>query len=134
MLPRASMLRTKKLFRKPVWVVTVLAPLLFTGCGDPGPKALLHGDRLVQKGQYAQAVKELKTATEVLPRNARAWNHLGLAYHGNRQPEESYKAYKKALQVDYKLGDPHFNLGCLLLEQSKPTEAADELLIFTTLN
>ena len=129
------MLRTKKLLcHRCVLFGAALGAFVFAGCGEPGPKALLQGDRLIQKGQYADAIKPLKAATDLLPRNAQAWNRLGLAYQGSRQPDEAFKAYKKALQADYRLADPHFNLGCLWLDQSKPIEALDELVIFTSLN
>src|SRR5262245_3750425 len=135
MLPRASMLRIKKLFcNGRVLFVTALSALFLCGCGEPGPKALLQGDRLLQKGQPVEALKRLKVATDLLPRNAQAWNRLGLAYHANHQPDEAFQAYKKALQLDYKLADPHFNLGCLLIEQNKWAEAVDELVIFTSVN
>jgi tetratricopeptide (TPR) repeat protein len=130
------MLRTKKLLCNLLFFCgLVLAAVGLTGCGEPGPKALQEGDRFVQAGHFAEAVGQLKIATAQVPisTNAPAWNVLGLAYHGNQQPVEALKAYQKALLLDYKLAEPHFNLGCLYLEQNKPVEAVDELVTFTAL-
>ena len=46
--------------------------LLFCGCKPPGPRALLKGERLIQEGQYEQAVQSLQVATRLLPKNAQA--------------------------------------------------------------
>jgi hypothetical protein len=76
-----------------------LAALLLglAGCTPPGPRALLKGRELLEKGDYVHALAELKTATTLLPTNAHAWNYLGLAYHHAGQPDEAQKAYQRAL-------------------------------------
>jgi tetratricopeptide (TPR) repeat protein len=114
-------------------LVLGLACLCLTGCQPPGPRALLKGDKLIRDGRYAEAVEKLETATRLLPRTALAWNHLGLAYHGNRQPEGAQRAYQKALSLDYKLAAAHYNLGCLYLEQGNPAAAVNELTTYTLL-
>jgi tetratricopeptide (TPR) repeat protein len=100
-------------------------------CSPPGPDALLQGERLIKEGKYQDAAVRLKKATELLPKNAQAWNHLGLAYHGNRQPEEAARAYQTALARDDKLAAVHFNLGCLYLEQNNLEGATHELATYT---
>lgn len=111
--------------------LAVTALLLLVGCQPPGPRALLKGGELIRKGRYAEAIKQLQTATELLPQAAQAWNHLGLAYHGNGQPQEALRAYQKALAIDHKLATAHFNLGCLFLEQNNLPAAINELTAFT---
>lgn len=117
----------------PAAVVLLLVTVLLSACQPPGPRALLKGEQLIRKGRYAQAVEELQQATRLLPQAAQAWNHLGLAYHGNRQPQEAFRAYQKALSLDYKLAAAHFNLGCLYLEQNNLPAAVSELNTFTLL-
>jgi tetratricopeptide (TPR) repeat protein len=111
----------------------LIAVVLLCGCGPPGPRALLKGERLIGEGRYDQAVKELQTAARLLPKNAQAWNHLGLAHHGGGQPTEAFRAYRQALALDPKLAAPRYNIGCLLLEQDNPAAAIDELTSFTLL-
>ena len=109
----------------------LLACWLVTGCRPPGPQALLDGQKLVDRGQYADAVVRLKTATEILSTNAQAWNYLGLAYHQTGQLDEAAEAYKKALTLDQNLVEAHYNLGCLYLDQNHPELAKSELTTFT---
>ncbi len=88
---------------------------------------------MIKEGRYGEAVEQLQTATELLPKTAQAWNHLGLAYQGNHQPDEALKAYRTALSLDHKLAAARYNLGCLLLEQNNLSAAADELTSYTIL-
>ena len=114
-----------------LWARVVLLGLsiggLPMGCTPSGPRALLDGERLIRQGQYAQAVKKLEVAVEKLPKYAQAWNHLGLAYHGAQQPDLAVRAYQHALALDRNLVAAHFNLGCLLLEQTNLPPAISEL-------
>jgi tetratricopeptide (TPR) repeat protein len=150
MLPRALMLTTKnadrvegvkigkffsacracpRIFRalSMAFVLCVAA----TGCRPPGPRALLDGERLVDRGQYAEAIERLKKATTLLSTNAQAWNYLGLAYHQAGQPNDAAEAYKKALALDQNLVEVHYNLGCLWLEQNRADLAKGELTAYT---
>ena len=114
-------------------VLMVLALVAWSGCQPPGPRALLKGEKLIHEGKYEQAIEKLQIASRLLPKNAQAWNFLGLAYHGNKQPEPAWRAYRRALDVDPRLAAARFNLGCLYLEQNRPAEAVDELTSFTLL-
>ena len=143
MLPRALMLTTKNarmdeglfsrrdcyrfLFALPV----LLLCLALTGCRPPGPRALSDGEKLIERGQYAEAVERLKTATSLMETNAQTWNYLGLAYHEAGQPNDAADAYKKALTLDQNLIEVHYNLGCLWLEQNRPDLAKAELTAYT---
>jgi Flp pilus assembly protein TadD len=102
-----------------------------TGCRPPGPRALLDGQRLIERGRFAEAIERLKTATSLLSTNAQAWNYLGLAYHQAAQPNDAADAYKKALSLDQNLVEVHYNLGCLWLEQNRPDLAKGELTAYT---
>ncbi len=130
MLPTGSMLTNQK------WLAAVrLLPLALilalTACMPPGPRALLTGERLIKEGKYEAAIAPLVEATVQLPRNAQAWNHLGLANHQAGHPNEALRAYRRALDVDVNLAAARFNLGCLLLEINQPAAAATEFSAYT---
>jgi tetratricopeptide (TPR) repeat protein len=112
-----------------VWIAVIAIGL--SSCSPPGPEALLQGEQLIKQGKYEEAVARLKQATAMLPKNAQAWNHLGLAHHCNRQPEEAARAYHAALTRDDKLAAAHYNLGCLYLEQNNLEGATNELTTYT---
>src|SRR6266567_6359483 len=57
--------------------LVLLAILLSTGCTPAGPRALLHGKRLIEQRKYNEAIEQLKVATSLLSTNAHAWNYLG---------------------------------------------------------
>jgi Flp pilus assembly protein TadD len=111
-----------------------LGPLFATlagGCGPDGTQLLLQGDRLLREGQVENALASLQQAAQLLPKDARAWNHLGLAQHRNRQPADAARSYQRALQLDPALAAARHNLGCLYLEQNKPADAAQEFAACT---
>ena len=83
MLPTLPMLAKK--IRVPCGLILFLLLAVFlTGCTPPGPRALLKGKKLLDRGDYAAAVEQLKTATALLPSNAPAWNYLGVALPARR--------------------------------------------------
>ena len=98
-----------------------------------GPRSLLEGERLIRKGHYVLAIQRLKGAVELLPENAQAWNHLGLAYHGAGQWTNAIRAYEHALVLSNNLAAARYNLGCVHLEQSNPSAAIEEFKRFTLL-
>ena len=108
-------------------------PLLFAGCVDPGSRALLKGERFIQEAKYEKAIAELQSATRLLPKNAQAWNHLGLAYHHQNEFLSARQAYSQALAIDMNLGAARYNLGCLLLENNDLPGAIDQLTSYTLL-
>jgi Flp pilus assembly protein TadD len=145
MIPPLPMLTTKnraecrlavghvRLWVKRFGLLNVLVPLvLLSGCTPAGPRALLEGKRLLDDGQYPQAIQKLTTATELLGRtNAVAWNYLGLAYQHAGEAAEAEWAYQRALQVNHDLSEVHYNLGCLWLAQNKLEPAKGEFTAYT---
>lgn len=120
--------------RRKILVLLMAAMLgLQSGCTPPGPRALLRGDELLRKGKSAEAIAELKRATELMPAEAHAWNLLGVAYHRAGQSALAVTAYRQALTRDRSnfVSIAHYNLGCLWLEQNNPAAAADELRSYT---
>src|SRR5688572_21079013 len=110
-----------------------LGGILFAGCSDPASRALLKGDKLIQEGQYAKASAQLETATRLLPRSAQAWNHLGLAFHYQKQFSQAQQAYRQALAIDHNLASARFNLGNLFFEHNDFPAAIDQLTSYTLL-
>ena len=105
--------------------------LFLAGCGAPGPTALLDGEELIKEGKFKEAIETLQKATRHLPRNAQAWNHLGLAYHGAGQLEQAQRYYREALRLDVNLASARYNLGALSLEQNDLGAAIEHLSSYT---
>jgi tetratricopeptide (TPR) repeat protein len=115
------------------WACGCMAAVILNACTPSGPRALLDGERLLGQGKYSQAISRLQTAVRLLPGNAQAWNHLGLAYHKGGQPSAALKAYEQARRCDPNLTPVRYNLGCLLLEQDNAPLAVSELTTYTLL-
>jgi tetratricopeptide (TPR) repeat protein len=105
--------------------------LFLTGCTPSGPRALLNGKMLLERGDYAGAAAQFKTATMILATNAQAWNYLGVACQHAGQTDDAVAAYQRALALDRDLMEAHYNLGCLWLEQNKPEAAENEFTAYT---
>src|SRR3954462_3491931 len=133
MVPQHSMPTIKNRFPRGLDLFLISGLVFLFGCTPPGPRALLKGEKLIQEGKWEQAVLRLQEATQLLPNNAQAWNHLGIAYHGNNQTELALKCYRTALSLDRNLAATRYNLGCLLLEQNDYAGAAEQLTSFTFL-
>ncbi|MCW5555781.1 MAG: tetratricopeptide repeat protein [Verrucomicrobiae bacterium] len=112
-------------------VFLLLLAGVLAGCMPPGPRALIEGRRLLDKGQSEQAVERLLVATSVLTTNASAWNYLGLAYHRTGQHSNAVVAYQKAVALDRELVEARYNLGALWLEQNRLEAAKTELTAYT---
>ena len=110
----------------------VLALALLAGCTPAGPRALIEGKRLVDEGNYPQAIQMLKTATTLLGgTNALAWNYLGVAYQHNGDLVEAGRAYQRALALNRGLDEVRFNLGCLWLTENNLEAAKAEFTACT---
>lgn len=109
----------------------VALTLFVAGCTPAGPRALLKGKKYLDRGAYADAVEQLKTATTLLATNAAAWNYYGVALQADGHPDEAATAYQTALKYDRDLVEAHFNLGTLSLDQNKPEVARAEFTAYT---
>jgi Flp pilus assembly protein TadD len=130
MLPTLPML-AKKIRVHCGLIIFLLLAVFLTGCTPPGPRALLKGKKLLERGDYTAAVEELKTATALLPSSAPAWNYLGVACQHAGQPADAAAAYQRALALNRDLVEAHYNLGSLWLEQNKPDAAVTEFIAYT---
>ncbi len=121
---------TSWLFRFRFLVFLAISALL-AGCGPAGTHALLKGKKLLDEGDYASAVDELKSATADMPTNAVAWNYLGVAQAHDGQGADAAQSYEHALELDRDLTEAHYNLGCLWLDQNRPDDAISEFTAYT---
>jgi tetratricopeptide (TPR) repeat protein len=112
-------------------IVFLALAIFIVGCTPSGPRALLKGKKLLERGDYAGAAAQLKTATTFLATNAQAWNYLGVACQHAGQTDDAVAAYQRALSLDRDLMEAHYNLGCLWLEQNKPDAAESEFTTYT---
>ena len=136
MLTRSKMLTIKKRSFA-LLVLAVISAAALTACGPAGPRDLRKGERLIQSGEFAEAVPVLEEGVRLLrnsPGNvqAAALNLLGLAQHGAGHLDAAGRAYLEALKLDRNLWAADFNLGCLRLEQSNYLGAIDNLTTYAT--
>jgi Flp pilus assembly protein TadD len=117
----------------PVLVLGVFLGMSGGGCAPPGARAVLQGERLLKQGRVAEAVVRLERAAELMPREARAWNQLGLAYHAAGRPDDAARAYGQAIILNRDLAAARYNMGCLLLEQDQAGHAVNALSTYTGL-
>ena len=105
---------------------------LLAGCTPAGPHAFLEGRRLMNRGEYQQAIEKLRAATVLLGgTNALAWNDLGLACHHAGGAVEAEHAYRRALTLNQDLSEARYNLGCLWLSQNRLEAAKAEFAAYT---
>lgn len=96
---------------------------LLAGCRPHGVEALRRGDEALRAGQTDQAIPLLEQAVTDLPSEARAWNHLGLAYRAAGRDGEALKAHLRALERNRGFAEAWFNVGLLQFEQGNWLEA-----------
>ena len=130
---RTQVLTNKNLGPGLLSTCLLVVSCLWTSCTPPGPKALLEGKRLMDQGQWNEAIPRLQKATDLLSTNALAWCYLGLAYHQVGRFDQSFKAYQTALKLDHTMVALRFNLGCLHLDMGNLNTAIDELRAFSLL-
>jgi len=128
------MLTKKKRVDACCWVAVAASFVLLTACSRSGSEALLNGVRLLDRGQAGAAVRELREAVSLMPTNAIAWGYLGLAYHQEGSTSNAVHAYTRALTLSPDLGEVHFNLGCLWMEQQQWADAREHFAAATALN
>ena len=98
---------------------------------DASLRSALHynlGLELAKKGQYEQAIKELKTVVQLKPDFPEAYLILANIYAGRREYQNARWYYSRALTLAPDYAVAHYNLGLCLLSLRKPAEAYDHLL------
>jgi tetratricopeptide (TPR) repeat protein len=111
----------------------VLLVLLLLGCRPSGPRALLDGSRLLNKGQPAAAAVRLDEAVRAMPTNALAWAYLAVARHESGSLSEAASAYRKALQLKPDMVECRFGLGALHWQRGEWADAREQFAALTVL-
>jgi tetratricopeptide (TPR) repeat protein len=83
------------------------------------------GTVLMDKYEYAEGAGEFRTATELNPSNAHAWDLLSwaLCYKQPPEPEVAEKASRQALRLQPSFVPAYYHLGRALLLQKRYAEA-----------
>jgi tetratricopeptide (TPR) repeat protein len=87
------------------------------------PQTLQRARELIEHGQPAEAGRALEAFVQRYPANADAWTLLGVARAQQNEPAKSEECFHKALAIDPHLASAETNLGHLLLDQHRPSEA-----------
>jgi tetratricopeptide (TPR) repeat protein len=88
---------------------------------------VLEAAQDLDESAWRQAERDFRTAVQIAPRFARAWNNLGIAAGHLGRQDEAVGHYRTAIANDPKLAAPRNNLGSLYLEQGRIAEALETL-------
>ena len=81
------------------------------------------GIQKIKMGEYEEARKKFESLTLLDPRNAEAYNNLGLALKKLGRHEEAFEQYRKALALEPNCSECLNNLGVLYMTNHDLTEA-----------
>ena len=81
---------------------------------DSAPRLIQWGDALMRAEQWALAESKLRRATELAPRDSRAWGRLGWALWQQNKAAEAKSALEKAIGLDNEVPELNNNLGLIL--------------------
>lgn len=94
-------------------------------------QAFLHQDigmGYLRGQNYPAALKQLITANKLAPNEPSILNNLAVAYHYRGRSDISLKTLKKALSINPAFTEARTNLGRILIEEKKYSQAAKHLL------
>jgi tetratricopeptide (TPR) repeat protein len=98
--------------------------LLFTlGLMAQTPETLQRARGLLARGQADEAGHTLETFLQRHPGNADAWTLLGAVRAQQNEPAKAEDAFRKALSIQQHLTSAETNLGHVLLDEHRPSEA-----------
>ena len=84
------------------------------------------------ENRFEEAVEAFKRSLELEPQNVKARDNLGLAYAGLNRAEDAMAAFHSAIQMQEMLEKkdvgPFVNLGSLLLDQNRASDALPHLV------
>jgi superkiller protein 3 len=102
---------------------------------DPSSSNHMYlGLAMAASGDLKSGLRELTTATELEPNNARAHLNLGSVYVQAGQEYLAKPEFEKALQVDPWFPEAHNNLGLMLAEDHRDEEACEHFRLAAGLN
>jgi type IV pilus assembly protein PilF len=89
-------------------------------------RAALHlqiGTGYLSSGQYPMAMQELLKAEQLDPKNPMILNNLGLAYFVRGKNKLAEEKFREAIGLDRRFSDAKNNLGRVLLDTNRASEA-----------
>jgi len=87
---------------------------------DNSASAIAKAEAAIERKQYAQAEKDLKSLISTEPDNYRAWFDLGVIYGENGRTSEAIEAYRKSVKANPQIFESTLNLGILLARAGDP--------------
>jgi predicted O-linked N-acetylglucosamine transferase (SPINDLY family) len=81
-----------------------------------------YGRWLMTRGRWAEAETHLAESLTLSPVQAGTWNNLGIVSHELGRAEAE-PCFRNAIEIDPRLADAHYNLGCLLSGHGRTDEA-----------
>lgn len=130
--------RAKTLLRAPISIFSILITgLLVVSCStaskneQKSPEELSNlytqmGTQALLRGEFPQAIEDLRKALSLDRKNAIAHNHLGLAYFELGKKDLARQEVMKATEADPNYSDAYVNLGNFFAAEGKYTEARAE--------
>ncbi|HSE42199.1 MAG TPA: tetratricopeptide repeat protein [Acidobacteriota bacterium] len=113
---------------KRAWILFFIIPLVFVACSSKQnagkqPKTpnnpyadLKQADQLLIHKRCADAIVAYKKFVEKYPKDAGAWNSLGISHLCESQLPEALAAFKQAISLAPTFSDVHNNLGITYME------------------
>src|SRR5437879_8062286 len=89
-----------------------------------------RAEAAMDRKDYASAEKDLLVATEMNPKNYRAWFDLGFVYNATDRTPLATDAYRKSVDADPTVFESTLNLGLLLARANDPN--AEKYLLQAT--
>ena len=109
----------------------LLLGLAGSGCSPSGPRVLKEGRDYLARGNTPAAIECFQKAVRMMPTNALAYAHLGLALQKAGRTTNAIACCQQALLRDRDLTEVHYNLGCLWLDAGDAESAKSEFTAFT---
>src|SRR4029079_18967208 len=99
-------------------------PVMRAGTGVR--EKILLGDRLIQAESYDEAVRVLKEAVRLDPKDPEAFYYLGVAHFYKNNYPEAEQALKQSLLLSKRNPDAHNALGLVYSQTGRKAEAIEE--------
>jgi len=98
-------------------VLAALLPLAAPAQQDPDAAAvsavMKEGQAAVQDGNFTAAIESFKKATEMDPKNGRAWHMLGYSLHAANRLDEALPVHMKAAEFKQVAPVATYNIACV---------------------
>ena len=87
----------------------------------------LAGVKAIRAGDFEKALLALDKALMIYPGYSKSYNARGVAFHMIQNARQAEDSFRHAIEFDMDSLEPRINLGNLLLESNRPSEARIEL-------